>query len=37
MEAMLDAEPGHYQAVTTETFAWLKWLRHMAAARHKGK
>ena len=37
MEAMLDAEPGHYQAVTTETFAWLKWLRQMAAARHKGK
>ena len=37
MEAMLAAEPRHYQAVTTETFAWLKWLRQMAAARHKGE
>ena len=37
MEAMLDAEPRRYQEVTTETFAWLKWLRQMAAARHKGE
>ena len=35
MEAMLGAEPGRYQAVTTETFAWLKWLRQMAAARQR--
>ena len=37
MEAMLNAEPRRYQEVTTETFAWLKWLRQMAAARHKGE
>ena len=36
MEAMLDAESTRYQAVTTETFAWLRWLRQMAAARHRG-
>ena len=36
MEDMLAAEPLHYQRVTTETFAWLKWLRQMAAARYGG-
>ena len=36
MEAMLDARPRDYQQVTTEAFAWLKWLRQMAAARQKG-
>lgn len=35
MEAMLDAESTRYQAVTTETFAWLRWLRQMAAARQR--
>ena len=35
MESMMDAEPSHYQAVTMETFAWLKWLRHIAAARQR--
>ena len=35
MEAMLDAESTRYQSVTTETFAWLKWLRQMAAARQR--
>lgn len=37
MEAMLDASPRTYQSVTTEAFAWLKWLRQMAAARQKGE
>lgn len=36
MEGLLEAEPQRYQAVTTEAFAWLKWLRQMAAARQKG-
>lgn len=25
-----------FQDITTEAFAWLKWLRQMAAARHGG-
>ena len=36
MEDLLKAEPHTYQAVTTEAFAWLKWLRQMAAARQGG-
>ena len=35
METLLKSEPLDYQAVTTEAFAWLKWLRQMAAARLK--
>jgi CRISPR-associated protein Cmr5 len=27
-------EPGDYQAITAEAFAWLRWLRQMAAARN---
>lgn len=37
MEGLLEAQPREYQAVTTEAFAWLKWLRQMAAARQKGE
>jgi len=33
MKAMMEAEPQEYQAINTEAFAWLKWLRQMAAAR----
>ena len=33
MEALLKAGPRDYQAITAEAFAWLKWLRQMAAAR----
>ena len=36
MESLLRAEPHTYQAITTEAFAWLKWLRQMAAARQGG-
>ena len=36
MECLLQAEPHVYRAVTAEAFAWLKWLRRMAAARQKG-
>ncbi len=35
MEGLLEAEPHTYRAVTAEAFAWLKWLRQMAAARQK--
>ncbi len=36
MEAMLNTDARTYQAVTVEAFAWLKWLRQMAAARQRG-
>lgn len=38
MEFLLNATPADYQAVTTEAFAWLRWLRQMAPARvvHNG-
>ena len=37
MEDLLKTDdPRRYQAVTAEAFAWLKWLRQMAAAQQKG-
>ncbi len=37
MEALMQqAGPRDFQALTTEAFAWLKWLRQMAAARKGG-
>ena len=37
MEYLLKSKlRGENQAVTVEAFAWLKWLRQMAAARQKG-
>lgn len=37
MQALMkDASPADYQAINAEAFAWLKWLRQMAAARNKG-
>lgn len=36
MERLLKTDPSTYRAVTAEAFAWLKWLRQMAAARQKG-
>ncbi len=36
MQVLMQATPGQYQAITTEAFAWLKWLRQMAAARRGG-
>jgi len=33
MESLLGASPADYQAITAEAFAWLRWLRQMAAAR----
>jgi CRISPR-associated protein Cmr5 len=36
MEALMNADSRTYQAVTAEAFAWLKWLRQLAAARIGG-
>ena len=33
MEALFNAKPREFQAINAEAFAWLKWLRQMAAAR----
>lgn len=33
MQALMQARPDEFQAITAEAFAWLKWLRQMAAAR----
>jgi CRISPR-associated protein Cmr5 len=36
MEALMEqALPADYQAIHAEAFAWLKWLRQMAAARNQ--
>ncbi len=36
MKTLMDTSPADYQAINAEAFAWLKWLRQMAAARKKG-
>ena len=36
MEDLMQADPRTFQAITTEAFQWLKWLRQMAAARQGG-
>lgn len=36
MQHLMQAEPRTFQAITAEAFAWLKWLRQMAAARTGG-
>lgn len=33
MEHLMHASPREFQDITAEAFAWLKWLRQMAAAR----
>ena len=33
MQALMKAEPQRFQQITTEAFAWLKWVRQLAAAR----
>ena len=30
---MKDSEPQEYQAITAEAFAWLRWIRQLAAAK----
>ncbi|MFN3496106.1 MAG: type III-B CRISPR module-associated protein Cmr5 [Hydrogenophaga sp.] len=36
MQVLMTAGPRDFQAFTSEAFAWLKWLRQMAAARMQG-
>jgi len=33
MQHLMQADTRHFQEVTAEAFAWLRWLRQMAAAR----
>lgn len=37
MQALMHAKPSDYQAFTAEAFAWLRWMRQMAAARQGGQ
>lgn len=37
MQSLMNASPRVYQDITAEAFAWLKWLRQMAAARKGGE
>lgn len=38
MQALMSVQPATtYQAINAEAFAWLKWLRQMAAARKAGE
>ncbi len=37
MKALMQAKPQDYQMINAEAFAWLKWLRQMAAARKGGE
>ncbi len=36
MDGLMKANPKTYQDITTEAFAWLRWMRQMAAARQTG-
>ncbi len=33
MQSLIKAPPATFQAVTTEAFAWLRWMRQMSSAR----
>jgi CRISPR-associated protein Cmr5 len=35
MQSLLKANPADYQAITTEAYAWLRWMRQMSSARVK--
>jgi CRISPR-associated protein Cmr5 len=37
IEALMNADPRTYQHITAEAFAWLRWLRQMAAAARAGR
>jgi len=37
MQVLMKTEPRDYQFINAEAFAWLKWLRQMAAARKGGQ
>lgn len=33
MQALMQTSPATFQAINSEAFAWMKWLRQMSAAR----
>lgn len=35
MQKLMQSDPREFQVITAEAFAWLKWLRQMAAARQQ--
>ena len=37
MENLMEADPRTYQHVTSEAFAWLRWVRQMASAARAGR
>jgi CRISPR-associated protein Cmr5 len=37
MQVLMKSKPEDYQAITSEAFAWLRWMRQMAAARRGGE
>jgi CRISPR-associated protein Cmr5 len=37
MQALMTTETRQFQSITTEAFAWLKWLRQIAPAVQKGE
>ena len=37
MQSLMQKSPHDYQRINAEAFAWLKWLRQMAAARIKAQ
>lgn len=37
MQYLMQANPHDFQAITTEAFAWLRWLRQMAPAARAGE
>jgi len=37
MEELMEADSARFQAITAEAFAWLKWLKLVAAALQKGE
>jgi len=36
MQSLMASSPADYRAITAEAFAWLRWLRQIAAARVGG-
>ncbi|GAB4483272.1 MAG: hypothetical protein OHK0018_14900 [Erythrobacter tepidarius] len=36
MQHLMQVDARRFQMITTEAFAWLKWLRQMASARQEG-
>ncbi|MFB4203578.1 hypothetical protein KBTX_03428 [wastewater metagenome] len=37
MDALMNAEPREFQAITAEAMAWLRWVRQIAPTRQQGE